>query len=596
MYKKALSLTALACLVSLSNATLATGLPEAVETKREMIVTSHPLATDVGARILKRGGTAVDAMVAAQAVLGLVEPQSSGLGGGAFVVLYDAHNRELKTFDARETAPAAATEDRFAFLDFGLAWQSGLSVGVPGVPRLLEELHDEYGYLPLKKVLRPARRLATNGFELDQRTSDQVAFLLSLNPSCEIRVFFRDPTSFEYFANPDCTAKPAGTLIQNPEYAETLRVLAKEGADGFYEGEIAQNIVTAVQTDLVIPGDLTLEDLENYVVIEREPVCGEYKEHAICGMGAPSSGGLAVGQMLGILDNFSIEGEPLDVDNVHLFTQSGRLAFADRNLYVADPDFVTIPSKGMLDEHYLANRALLITDTDLGVVEAGVPPGTFDPFSPDSRAKNTGTSHISIVDRYGNALSMTTSIESPFGNGVMVNGFLLNNQLTDFSFQATDANGLPIANRVEGGKRPRSSMSPTIVFDPNHRVKMVTGSPGGSGIIGYTAQSIFNVLGFGLDPQQAINIPHYMNKNGVTEIELPITGVTLDYDPAALAQALKEKGHSDPNVPVEQRIVLINAQTSGLGTIVIERNKRGKRVKKLVGGADARRGGKVGGK
>lgn len=589
-------------------------LAQAVTTRREMVVTANPLATAAGERILRKGGTAADAMIAVQAVLGLVEPQSSGIGGGAFIVYYDARRHKTTTIDAREKAPAAATEDRFAnaggFLN---RWQSGLSVGVPGVPRMMEFMHDRYGYLPLRKLYKPAIGLARRGFPLTERTSSQVSSLLGINPSCDDRLTFRDPTAFEYFANPDCTAKPAGTIVKNPEYAQTLRALSRFGADAFYNGTIADNIATAVQNDLNIPGDMTTDDLANYQVVERAPVCIEYRGRNVCGMGPPSSGALAVGQMLGILENFDFsDKDPLDTDSVHLFTQAGRLAFADRGLYVGDPDFVTVPVEGMLDKNYLATRAALITDIDLGQVEAGVPPGVFDPAAPDNRAKESGTSHVSIVDRYGNALSMTTTVESSFGNGVMVNGFLLNNQLTDFSVSATDDNGLPIANRVQANKRPRSSMAPTIVFDKHGRVDIVTGSPGGSRIIGYTAQSIFNMIDFDLDPQEAINVPHYMNRNfgsSRTDLEQPIPGITWDYDAEAFAVELRERGHSNPSAAFEDREVGIIAQTSGLSIIKVEKRKHGyhfgyhygygyyfKPKTVLIGGADKRRDGTVGGR
>lgn len=549
-------------------------LPESVTKEREMVVTANPLATAAGEKILRKGGTAADAMVAVQTVLSLVEPQSSGLGGGAFVVYYDAITGETTTIDAREKAPASATEDRFAGLGFFDAWQSGLSVGVPGTPRMMEHMHEQYGRLPWKKLFKPAIKLARKGFSLTARSSDQVAGLLARNISCDDRSFFRDPTAFEYFANPDCTAKPAGTLMVNKPYAKTLKAMARKGADAFYTGTIAESIADAVQGDLNLAGDMTTEDLANYDIVVRDPVCFNYRGHNVCGMGPPSSGALAVGQILGVLENFELAGDPLDVENVHLFTQAGRLAFADRGLYVGDTDFVTVPVEGMLDKDYLASRAALISDMDMGRAEAGVPPGDFDPSAPDNSVNESGTSHVSIVDRYGNALSMTTTIESSFGNGVMVHGFLLNNELTDFSFAATDSSGLPVANRVQGNKRPRSSMSPSIVFDDRGRVEIVTGSPGGSRIIGYTAQSIVSMLDFGLDPQQAINVPHYMNRNGRTDIETPIPGVTLDYDAEALATALKERGHSDPELPLEERSVGIITQTSGLSIIQVMRKHK----------------------
>ncbi len=595
---------------------LAQSLPESVTYKKEMVVSANPLATAAGAQVLKQGGNAVDAMLAVQTVLGLVEPQSSGIGGGAFVVYHDAKSGKTTTIDAREKAPAAATEDRFQGLSFSSAWQSGLSVGVPGTPRMMEYLHHKYGHLPWRKLFIPAIKLAQHGYPLTARTSDQVAGLLALNPSCDDRLFFRDPAAFEYFAYPDCTAKPAGTLMKNPQYADTLKAMAKNGANAIYKGDIAQNIAYAVQTDLHIAGDMATEDLANYQVVERKPVCFNYRGHNVCGMGPPSSGALAVGQILGVLENFDLSNlSPLDVESVHLFTQAGRLAFADRGLYVGDTDFVTVPVAGMLDKDYLASRAALVSDMDMGSASPGVPPGDFDPSAPDNSLNEHGTSHVSIVDRYGNALSMTTTIESSFGNGVMVNGFLLNNELTDFSFAATDASGLPIANRVQPNKRPRSSMSPTIVFDENGQVEIVTGSPGGSRIIGYTAQSIVNMIDFGLDPQQAINVPHYMNRNGRTDLETPIPGVTLDYDANALADALKLRGHSNPSVPLEQRTVGIIEQTSGLSIIQVLRKSRSSHDDEehhgrhedsrhknphhktlLIGGADYRRDGTVGGR
>lgn len=558
-------------------------LAEAVVKQREMIVTANPLASAAGAKILKNGGTAADAMVAAQAVLGLVEPQSSGLGGGAFVVYYDAALGELTTFDGREKAPDTAEEDRFAGLGFIAAWQSGLSVGVPGTPRIMEVVHERYGRKPWPRLLQPAISLAQSGFELTQRTSDQVTRWLSppFTTDCENRVFFRDPVAFDYFANPDCTAKPAGTLIRNKAYANTLKAIRNGGADAFYYGPIAEDIASAVQSDPAIPGDMTTEDLANYEVVERAPVCIEYRGHDVCGMGPPSSGALAVGQILGILENFQLEDDPLDERNVHLFAEAGRLAFADRGLYVGDTDFVTVPIEGMLDKDYLASRAALIGEYDTGSADPGLPPGDFDPSAPDNTAKNSGTSHISIVDRYGNALSMTTTIESSFGNGVMVRGFLLNNELTDFSFAAVDpGTGLPIANRVEANKRPRSSMSPTIVLNGDGELELVTGSPGGSRIIGYTAQSIINHIDFGLDPQESINIPHYQNRNGSTEVELPIPGITIDYDAEALVSALQARNH-----PVSEQPIL----ESGLSIIHVD-------GKRLIGGADKRRDGTVAGR
>lgn len=591
--KKRLLTTAFCLSLGVSPA-WAADLPQAQTTEREMVVTANPLATEAGAKILKNGGTAADAMIAVQTMLSLVEPQSSGLGGGAFIVYYDAETGTTTTIDARETAPAAVDGTLFlnkegnsiGFLD---AWQSGLSVGVPGVPRMMEYMHTQYGRLPWQRLFVPAITQAQKGFALTQRTSDQVAGLLALNSSCEDRLFFRDPTAFNYFVDSEtCEAKPAGTLIKNRDYAETLKLLAHDGADTFYTGSIAQDIVGAVQSDLNIPGSMTLADLADYQVIERPPVCILYRGNNVCGMGPPSSGGLAVGQIMGVLENFDLAGkDPLDEEVVHLFTQAMRIAFADRNKYVADSDFITVPVEGMLDKQYLETRAALIGENDLGVVDPGTPPGDFDPTAPSLNEPGGGTSHVSIVDRYGNALSMTTTIESSFGNGVMVagRGFLLNNELTDFSFQPTASTGELIANRVQPGKRPRSSMAPTIVFDLDGQVSLVTGSPGGSRIIGYTAKTIMNVFDFGLDPQEAINVPHYQNTNSssstsATVLEAPIPGVTLDYDVAALESDLEEgRGHA----------VGITTLNSGLSLIQVIPGG-------LVGGADMRRDGAIGGR
>jgi gamma-glutamyltranspeptidase/glutathione hydrolase len=559
--------------------------PEAVKTHREMVVTANPLATAAGVKVLRQGGTAADAMVAVQAVLGLVEPQSSGLGGGAFLVWRDGRTGDLTTYDAREKAPYAATEDRFEGLDFPTAWQSGLSVGVPGTPRLMEEVQDEHGKRPWKTLFSQATRLAQGGFRITERTADAVDDLLALNESCTDRLYLRDPVAFRYFTDArrtGCAAKPAGTRVRNRAYADTLRTLRNRGADAFYTGRLARAIVRAVRTDPAIPGDMTRRDLRAYRVVEREPVCSDYRGHRVCGMGPPSSGALAVGQMLGILENFDLGDDPLGERFVHLFAQAGRLAFADRNKYVGDPDHVTVPVEGMLDEDYLDSRAALIDAQDMGTAPAGDPPGEFDPTAPQTNDTEAGTSHVSIVDRYGNALSMTTTIESVFGNGVMVRrgGFLLNNELTDFSFVARNPDGTPVANRVEPGKRPRSSMSPTIVLDRKGRVELVTGSPGGSSIIGYTAQSIVNVIDFGLDAQEAVNVPHHQNRNAATELERPVPGVTDDYDVEALAGALRERGHT---------VNVVDTLVSGLSVIQVVRGG-------FLGGADHRRDGTVGGR
>ena len=563
-------------------------LREAIFSPTEMVVSADFLASEAGKKILAAGGTAVDAMVAVQTVLGLVEPQSSGIGGGAFVVYYDAEQDKVTTFDAREKAPANATEGRFLdaegnALDFLDAWQSALSVGVPGVPRLMEDLHVKYGRLPWGDLFEDAKNLALNGYEQTQRTVDDANELLAENDSCADgeRLFFRDNTTFAYFFDTEtCTPKPAGTIQINPDYAAVLDLLATDGADAFYTGELAEDIINKIAGDRKPTDDpiITLEDMAAYEVVEREPVCKSYRgEYSVCGMGPPSSGALAVGQILGILDNFNLtaNSDLFDVETVHVFTQAMRLAFADRNLYVGDADFITVPVEGMLNETYLAQRAELITDMDMGTATPGTPPGTFDPSSPQMQSFESGTSHISIVDQFGNALSMTTTVESYFGSGLMVRGFMLNNQLTDFSFDATDSNGIPIANRVQPSKRPRSSMSPSIVVDSNGDLAYLVGSPGGFRIIGYVSRAIVSMVDFGYDPQEAVNAPHTQNQNGDTELETPIPGVTSEYDIATLTTELEDRGH----IVVER-----GGEESGLSIIQVT-------PEGYLGGADPRRNG-----
>ena len=566
--------------------------PESFAKEREIVITANPLATEAGEQILKNGGTATDAMIVIQTILGLVEPQSSGIGGGAFIVYYDRSSGKTITLDAREKAPASASEERFLDngkpVDFDLAWQSGLSVGVPGVPKMMEYMHQKYGRLPWKQLFEPARILAQEGFMLTERTNSVVTHLLKKNASCVNgkRLFFRDQKAFDYLVDgANCTAKRAGTLMQNLDYAELLEAMADRGAKGFYYGDIAKDIQAAVQGDLNFPGDLTIVDLANYQVEEREPVCFMYKAYQVCGMGPPSSGALAVGQILGMLEQRSdLMGKgPLDTNTVHLFTQAGWLAFADRNRYLADSDFITVPLEGLLNKQYLKARAALIKAFDIKTVLPGNPPGNSTPQGSDQKVTTGGTSHVSIIDRYGNALSMTTSVEGAFGNGVMVRGFFLNNQLTDFSFPYMTPEEVLIANRVQPNKRPRSSMSPIIVFDKDKQVKMVTGSPGGSRIIGYTAQSIMNVLHFGLDPQEAIDMPHFMKISSITELEQPDPEMHKGYGVERLSKQLVQRGHN----------VSVRTLNSGLSTILVISD--GKGGKAYLGGADKRRDGTVGG-
>ncbi|EWY39605.1 gamma-glutamyltransferase [Skermanella stibiiresistens SB22] len=535
-----------------------------VTAEREMVVTANPEASRAGLAVLERGGNAIDAAIAVQLVLGLVEPQSSGLGGGAFLVYRDAAADRLITLDAREAAPAAATGTRFEGLTFADAVESGLSTGVPGVPRLIEDMHRRFGSLPLADLAARATELARAGFEISPRLAD------SIRESTRI---VNDPAAKAYFFNDEGSPKTAGTLLRNEDYAQSVESLVQHGnADAFYSGVIRDDIVAAVRRD-PRPGDLAAEDFTSYRIKERVPVCGPYRTYKVCGMGPPSSGGIAVAQILAMLEPFDMAAAGANtVKSVQLYTQANRLAFADRNRYVADGDFVDVPVRGLLDPKYLASRSALIgTDRDMGPAEAGEPPFKTGLFFEGIHHDLPATSHISIIDRFGNAVSMTTTVESAFGSGRMVRGFMLNNELTDFSFAAGTPDK-PVANRVEPGKRPRSSMAPTIVFDKDGKVKYVLGSPGGSSIISYVAQSIVALVDWGLDPQQVAALPHFQNNNG----KPPATLLEAGTSATDLAAELERMGHG----------VMTTDLTSGLSIIAVEDGK-------LLGGADIRREGLV---
>ncbi|MBV8049254.1 MAG: gamma-glutamyltransferase [Paludibacterium sp.] len=560
------ALCALPALAGPSAPEAATGFnaKAAAERPHAMIVTATRLSTQAGLSMLAQGGSAVDAAIAAQAMLGLTEPQSSGIGGGAFLVFFDG--RRVTTFDGRETAPAAATPDRFLradgqTMDFYRAVVGGRSVGVPGVLAMLAMAHRRYGRLPWATLFQPAIRQAEQGFPLSPRLYGLLA---------GERFLAQDATARRYFYNPDGRPKPIGTLLKNPDYAATLRLIARHGPSAFYQGALARDIVDAVARAPGNPGDMTLADLRRYRARERAPVCGDYRDYRLCGMGPPSSGGVAVLQMLGMLQRFPLSTlPPQSVDAVHLFSEAGRLAFADRGQYLADPGFAPVPVRQLLDPAYLAARSRLIDpQKSLGKALPGSLPGAPQAWGQDNALELPCTSQIVIVDRFGRALSMTTSIEDQFGSRVMVpgRGFLLNNQLTDFSFNPVEQ-GRPVANRVEGGKRPRSSMAPMLVFDGKGKLYAVTGSPGGSVIINYVAQTLIGLLDWRLDPQQAVSLPHYGSRNGPTELE---ASRGLD----ALAPELAARGHQ----------VVLTDMTSGLAAIV--RAPGG-----WIGGADPRREG-----
>lgn len=490
-----------------------------VEAKSFMVAAANSLAAEAGRAIIEKGGSAIDALVAVQTVLGLVEPQSSGLGGGAFLVYYDAASKTLTTFDGRETAPMAATpklflDDKGQPLKFMDAVVGGRSVGTPGTVRLMEDVHKRYGKLAWSDLFVPAERLAEDGFAISPRLATLVA------AEGDKLKRYEGPRS--YFFGPDGAPLKAGTVLKNPDYAKTLAAIAKGGADAFYTGPIAEAIVKTVREATGNPGVLSLNDLANYRTKERQPVCVTYRALDVCGMGPPSSGAVAIGQMLGMLENFDLKGYvPDNVQSWRLIADAQRLAFADRERYLADTDFVPAPIKGLISRDYLGARAKLL-DGDRALaadqVKAGEP--TWDHallFGRDAAVELPSTSHFVIVDRAGNVVSMTTTIENGFGSRLMTGGFLLNNELTDFSFKTHDK-GVPVANRVEPGKRPRSSMSPTIVMKDGAPL-LAIGSPGGSQIIGYVAQALIAYIDWGMPVEQIVAQPHLINRFGKYDLE-----------------------------------------------------------------------------
>ncbi|CAB3893078.1 gamma-glutamyltransferase [Achromobacter animicus] len=528
-----------------------------------MMVSANPLASRAGEAMLRRGGSVVDAAIATQLVLNLVEPQSSGIGGGAFLVLYSAADGQIRTIDSRETAPAAARPDRFLDaegkpLPFAQAVNNGMSVAVPGLLRGLELAHKAHGKLPWADLFQPAIELAEAGFAVSPRLHS----LLAGNKALP-----QQAAAAAYFYAPDGTPWPVGHVLKNPEFARTLRAVATQGADAFYQGDIARDIVAAVQKHEK-PGDLTLADLADYRAKTRDPVCGAYRGYLLCGMGPPSSGPIAVLQMLGELEQFPLSRyAPGTAQAVHYFSEAGRLAFADRDFYVADPDFVRVPVRALLDPAYLRARGALIQpDRSMKVALPGDPEGKLLSLGKDNALELPSTSHLVAVDAQGNALTMTTTIESEFGSKIFVRGFLLNNEMTDFSSSFKDPEGRLVANRIEPGKRPRSSMAPMMVLRDGKPYVLV-GSPGGSAIINYVAKTLVGVLDWNLDIQSAIDLPNMGSRNKETELE---KGTALE----ALAPELESMGHP----------VRITEFPSGIHGIVID-------AKGLQGGADPRREG-----
>ena len=495
-----------------------------VEAENWMIAAANPHAVEAGAKVLRAGGSAADAMVAVQVVLGLVEPQSSGLGGGAFLVWYDAESGKLTTLDGRETAPLAATPTLFQDengepLKFFDAVVGGRSVGTPGTPALMEEAHRRWGRAPWPSLFQAGIALAEDGFDVSPRLAGLI--------ERDADRLTRFPTTSAYFL-PGGTALQAGDRLVNDDYAKTLRILAEQGGDGFYTGLIAGDVVGAVNTAPGNPGVLSALDMALYKVKEREPVCVTYRAFDVCGMGPPSSGALTVGQILGMVGQYDLAA--LGANNPEswrLIGDASRLAFADRGRYMADSDYVPMPTNGLVDAEYLTQRAALLSGDDaLPEVAPGSPEFDHALWADDESIELPSTSHISIVDQYGNVLSMTTTVENAFGSRLMVRGFLLNNELTDFSFRS-HRDGVPIANRLEPGKRPRSSMAPTIVMQEGKPV-LAIGSPGGSRIIGYVASSIIAWVDWGLNIQQAVSLPHAVNRFGTYDLEEETAAVEME--------------------------------------------------------------------
>ncbi|MGV0646541.1 gamma-glutamyltransferase family protein [Mycolicibacterium sp. XJ2546] len=568
----------------------------AVRTSSYAVVTANPLATQSACEVLRDGGTAADALVTAQAVLGLVEPQSSGLGGGGFLLYYDAATGAVQAYDGREAAPAAATENYLRWVSDTDrteprpdARASGRSIGVPGIVRLLHQAHAEHGSTGWRELFDPAVKMADDGFDISPRLANSIAAAAT-----QLAV---DPQAAEYFLEADGTPKPAGTRLVNPAYAKTLGAIASD-PQSFYTGAIAGDIVAAA-TDTSggrTPSLMTVEDLSSYTVKRREPLCTPYRGREICGMPPPSSGGIAVAATLGVLEHFAMaDHKPTDVDlnggrptvmGVHLVSEAERLAYADRDRYVADTDFVALPGgspQTLLGSDYLAGRAALISPQHtMGTAK----PGDFGASTgPAPAVPEHGTSHVSIVDAEGNAASLTTTVEAQFGSFHMVDGFLLNNQLTDFSAEPTGPGGVPIANRVQPGKRPRSTMAPTLVFEqsdaPQRRGPLyaAVGSPGGSVIIQFVVKTLVGMLDWGLDPQQAVSMVDFGAANTAeTNVggEHPVIDTADDGAHDPLVAGLRALGHRVDLAP----------QNSGLSVVVVDGEG-------LIGGADPRREGVV---
>ncbi|WP_238220739.1 gamma-glutamyltransferase family protein [Tsukamurella pulmonis] len=573
------------------------GLP-VTHTKNYAAATANPIATRAACDVLAQGGTAADALVAAQTVLGLVEPQSSGIAGGAFLLYYDAGSKKVQAYDGRETAPASADENYLRWISPDDptapkpdARSSGRAIGIPGALRLLEAVHGEHGDKSWRELFDPAVRIADDGFEISPRLAGAIAD--------EAKNFGNDADLKAYFLEPDGAPKKAGVRLTNPAYAKTLGAIASEGAKAFYTGPIAEAIVASVRdtTGGRTAGTMSVEDLAGYAVKTREAVCTPYRDRELCGMPAPSSGGITVAQALGILNSFDLStlgpaavhgGDPgpdggiPTAEAIHLISEAERLAYADRDKYIADPDFIPLPGgspAALVDPAYLAGRAKLI---DRGTTMGTAKPGEFPTATPGvTPTPEHGTSHITILDQHGDVASMTTTVESAFGSYHMVDGFLLNNQLTDFSAEPVDSAGQPVANRVQPGKRPRSSMSPTILFGrgaDGARGEAIgaLGSPGGAVIIQYVIKTIIGLTDWKLNPQQAVGLANFGAANSPkTNVDSAHPVLSTD-EGRKVVEELQRLGHTLNLAP----------QVSGLSAIV-------KQGDVYAGGADPRREGVV---
>ena len=534
-----------------------------IKANKFLIVTANPHATKAGYEMLSKGGTAVDAMIAAQLVLNLTEPQSSGIGGGAFLLHWDQKNKELLTYDGRETAPSSVKPNHFIDdqgnpLKFHDAIKQGLAIGIPGLVKLLEDTHKAHGKLPWQDLFKPAIQLSKAGFQVSTRLNMLLEKVGAEKFSGEAKTFFFDA---------DNKPHPVGHILKNPAFSETLEQIAVQGSKGFYQGKISNDIIQLAAKLSNNKHTIKQSDFDNYKVKKRPAVCTIYRSHKICGMGLPSSGGLTVAQVLKLIETYNLKAGAKDHQTLHYIAEAQKLAYADRARYMADPDFVSAP-KGLLNEKYIAKRRKLIQKSKaVKKAKPGIPELKKQGlFGIDASKESSGTSHISIIDQYGNAVSLTTTIETGFGSKVMVGGFLLNNQLTDFSFKPIDKNGMPIANRIQAGKRPRSSMAPTIVFDKDGDIELVLGSPGGSRIILYVLKTLIAMIDWNMDQQAAVELANFGSRNGPFELEAPGDNMTQLF--------LKTFGHK----------VRITPMTSGLHVIL--KTKEG-----LYSGVDPRREG-----